>query len=108
LLFVIVRVAIQAIFASCELAYKMKDEQPNNPLHGITLKSIVEALVERHGWEELALLVRIRCFAFDPSLKSSLTFLRRTEWARKEVEALYLADRKAIERERRKENRGTL
>ena len=70
----------------------MASEQPNNPLHGLTLKVIVEDLVERRGWEELASLINIRCFAFDPSVKSTLKFLRKTEWARKEVEALYLQD----------------
>lgn len=68
----------------------MTDEQPNNPLHGITLKAILEELVERHGFEELAERVRINCFRWDPSIKSSLKFLRRTPWARAEVEALYL------------------
>ena len=66
--------------------------QQNNPLHGITLKTIVEDLVKRRGWEDLAAHINIRCFAYDPSVKSSLKFLRKTEWARKKVEALYLAD----------------
>lgn len=70
----------------------MSSEQPNNPLHGLTLKVIVEDLVERHGFEELSSLINIRCFTFDPSVKSTLKFLRKTEWARKEVEALYLRD----------------
>lgn len=61
-----------------------------DPLHGITLETIVTTLVERHGWEQLAQAVPIRCFQFDPSIKSSLTFLRRTPWARAKVEALYL------------------
>lgn len=64
--------------------------QPNNPLHGITLKVILEALVEKVGWEEMGAQVNIRCFTHDPSVSSSLKFLRRTEWARKKVEALYL------------------
>lgn len=71
-------------------------EQPNNPLHGITLKTIVEDLVERRGFEELATIIHIRCFTHDPSIKSTLKFLRKTEWARKEVEALYLRDRAAM------------
>jgi uncharacterized protein (DUF2132 family) len=62
-----------------------------DPLHGITLEMIVTTLVERHGWAQLAQAVPIRCFQFDPSIKSSLTFLRRTPWARAKVEALYLA-----------------
>ncbi len=66
------------------------DHQPNNPLHGLTLQRIVEELVDHYGWEELGQIVKIRCFNSDPSIKSSLKFLRRTEWARKEVEQLYL------------------
>ncbi|ART81657.1 hypothetical protein CBP31_02605 [Oceanisphaera profunda] len=65
-------------------------EQLNNPLHGLTLKTIVTELVERLGWQELARRVNINCFKSDPSIKSSLTFLRRTPWARAEVEALYV------------------
>jgi uncharacterized protein (DUF2132 family) len=65
-------------------------EQPKNPLHGVTLAALLEELVQHYGWEQLAQRVKIRCFAIDPSIKSSLHFLRRTEWARKEVEALYL------------------
>jgi uncharacterized protein (DUF2132 family) len=65
--------------------------QPNNPLHGITLEAMVNALVETCGWEEMARAVDIRCFQIDPSVRSSLTFLRRTPWARAKVEALYLA-----------------
>jgi uncharacterized protein (DUF2132 family) len=64
--------------------------QPNNPLHGITLKQIVTDLVEYYGWESLALSIPINCFSHDPSIKSSLTFLRKTPWARDRVEALYL------------------
>jgi len=78
----------------------MNDQQPNNPLHGLTLKAIVEDLVARHGWEGLAAQVRIRCFTLDPSLKSSLKFLRKTDWARQEVEALYLKDQRRLERAR--------
>ncbi|ART78953.1 VF530 family protein [Oceanisphaera avium] len=65
-------------------------EQLNNPLHGITLKAMVTELVERLGWQEMAARININCFKNDPSIKSSLTFLRRTPWARTEVEALYL------------------
>ncbi len=64
--------------------------QPNNPLHGITLQTILERLVEEYGWEELGERVRIKCFITNPSLNSSLTFLRRTPWAREKVEKLYL------------------
>ena len=64
--------------------------QANNPLHGITLERMLTELVERHGWERLGEVINIRCFQIDPSIKSSLTFLRRTPWARAEVEAFYL------------------
>ncbi|MBM7454822.1 uncharacterized protein (DUF2132 family) [Oceanisphaera litoralis] len=70
-------------------------EQPNNPLHGITLKDLLTELVERYGWEELARRVNINCFKKDPSIKSSLTFLRRTPWARAEVEELYVRLKKS-------------
>jgi len=68
----------------------MSEKQVNNPLHGITLEMMLNSLVERYGWEELSELIRIRCFARDPSVKSSLTFLRKTPWARAKVESLYL------------------
>ena len=61
-----------------------------DPLHGITLEAILNALLERHGWEALGQLINIRCFQVDPSVKSSLKFLRRTPWARTRVEELYL------------------
>lgn len=64
--------------------------QPNNPLHGIKLADIITALVAHYGWAELAKRIPINCFSSDPSIKSSLTFLRRTPWARDKVEALYL------------------
>lgn len=62
----------------------------NDPLHGITLKMILEDLVAFYGFDTLGELIRIRCFNYDPSIKSSLTFLRKTPWARKEVEELYV------------------
>ncbi|PPD13055.1 VF530 family protein [Methylophilus sp.] len=65
--------------------------QPNNALHGITLEKIVEQLVEYYGWDKLAQKVSINCFKKDPSVKSSLKFLRKTPWARNEVENLYIA-----------------
>lgn len=65
--------------------------QPNNPLHGITLEMILTRLHEHHGWDEMARNVRINCFANNPTIKSSLNFLRRTPWAREKVEAFYLA-----------------
>ena len=69
----------------------MAEEQPNNPLHGKTLESILVFLVDRYGWEDLGEIININCFRFDPSIKSSLTFLRKTPWARKKVEDLYIA-----------------
>lgn len=68
----------------------MASEQPKNPLHGVTLSAMLEQLVTHYGWEEMGYLINIRCFTHDPSIKSSLTFLRRTPWARAKVEALYL------------------
>lgn len=62
----------------------------NDPLHGITLEMILTQLVEKHGWQELGARVPIKCFTENPSLKSSLKFLRQTPWARKKVEELYL------------------
>jgi uncharacterized protein (DUF2132 family) len=62
----------------------------NNPLHGVTLAMMLEQLVERFGWDELSQSIPIRCFLFDPSIKSSLQFLRKTPWARTKVENLYL------------------
>lgn len=66
------------------------EKQANNPLHGITLKKILEDLLAHYGWLELAKIVRINCFVSNPSINSSLTFLRRTPWARKKVEDLYI------------------
>ena len=68
----------------------MSQEQPKNPLHGITLKAIVTELVETYGFEDLSERVAIHCFANEPSIKSSLKFLRKTPWAREKVESLYL------------------
>ena len=68
----------------------MSDEQPRNPLHGITLEQIVTELVAHFGWPELGQQVRIRCFTDNPSVASSLKFLRKTPWARAKVESLYL------------------
>ncbi|AVR89502.1 VF530 family DNA-binding protein [Thauera aromatica] len=68
----------------------MTTPQPNNPLHGLTLERILTELVARFGWAELGRRIDIRCFNHEPSLPSSLKFLRRTQWAREQVEALYL------------------
>ena len=65
-------------------------EQPGNPLHGVTLEAIVTALADHYGWEELGQRINIRCFTSDPSVASSLKFLRKTPWAREKVESLYL------------------
>ena len=65
-------------------------QSPKNPLHGVTLESILTALVAQYGWDGLAEQIDIRCFKSDPSIKSSLTFLRKTPWAREKVEALYI------------------
>ncbi len=68
----------------------MSHAPSNDPLHGLTLETILTKLVEHYGWPELGQMIDIRCFNFDPSIKSSLKFLRRTPWARSKVEALYL------------------
>jgi hypothetical protein len=72
----------------------MSDEQPKNPLHGMTLEMILTSLVEQFGWEELSRRIDIKSFKNDPSIKSSLKFLRTTPWAREKVEMLYLNSRK--------------
>lgn len=68
----------------------MTNPQPNNPLHGLTLETILTRLVERHGWDELGRIINIQCFKHEPGIRSSLKFLRKTPWAREKVEALYL------------------
>ena len=65
-------------------------EQPRNPLHGVTLEAMVRALEAHYGWDELSRRIPIRCFSHDPSVTSSLRFLRKTAWAREKVEGLYL------------------
>ena len=72
-------------------------DQPNNPFHGVTLEQIVTSLADYYGWDELGEYINIRCFNCDPSVKSSLKFLRKTPWARAKVEALYLAMRREQE-----------
>ncbi len=66
-----------------------KREHPNDPLHGVKLETMLNELVDYYGWDDLAFRIRINCFANDPSVKSSLKFLRKTFWARDKVEALY-------------------
>ncbi len=72
----------------------MNEQQNNDPLHGVTLKQVVNSLVEYYGWEELGEHINLRCFNNNPSVNSSLKFLRKTPWARKKVEDLYLATKK--------------
>lgn len=67
------------------------EQHPNDPLYGKTLKSILLFLVEEYGWEELGKYIAIKCFTHDPTVTSSLTFLRKTPWAREKVESLYLS-----------------
>jgi uncharacterized protein (DUF2132 family) len=68
----------------------MTNKINNDPLHGVTLKVIVECLVNKYGWQELGEMIKINCFTDNPSINSSLKFLRKQEWARKKVEALYI------------------
>lgn len=83
--------AIQSDIASTLRSHKIvTDRQANNPLHGITLEHVLESLVARYGWPALAREIPIRCFSSDPSIGSSLKFLRKTPWARAKVEALYV------------------
>lgn len=72
----------------------MNEQQPNNPMHGITLEQIVNSLVKHYGWSELGNRINIRCFNSNPSVTSSLKFLRKTPWARQKVEDLYIATQK--------------
>lgn len=85
---------IKAKFLSLPKFYNLlappKDPQANNPLHGITLEQILHYLVKAYGWEEMARQININCFASNPTIKSSLTFLRKTPWARQKVEKMYL------------------
>jgi uncharacterized protein (DUF2132 family) len=80
-----------------------KKVQPRNPLHGLTLEAIVTALADHYGWEHLGELVPIRCFVIDPSVGSSLKFLRKTPWAREKVESLYLFMLREQRREQQQE-----
>lgn len=77
---------------------KPPTEQPRNPLHGLTLEAIVTALADHYGWAELGARIPIRCFVLDPSVGSSLKFLRKTPWAREKVEGLYLFMQREIRR----------
>ncbi len=83
----------------------MSDAHDNDPLHGVTLKAIVEDLVERHGFTELAARLNLTCFKSNPSVSSSLKFLRKTEWARTKVERLYLDDHRVMARNAKRNRR---
>lgn len=72
----------------------MNDKQPDNPLHGITLEALLIQLVDQYGWPELGKIIDIRCFNHDPSIKSSLKFLRKTPWARTSVEELFINNKR--------------
>ena len=74
----------------------MTGRQSNDPLHGITLEMVLTRLVELYGWEKMGKIIRIRCFNNNPSIKSSLQFLRKTPWARNKVEALYLRQQRSL------------
>jgi uncharacterized protein (DUF2132 family) len=74
----------------------MTDKTNKDPLHGLTLETIVTSLEEHYGWDGLGRKINIRCFNSEPSVKSSLKFLRKTPWARKKVEQLYLATQKSV------------
>ena len=80
----------------------MSEMRPKDPLHGITLEKIVTGLSDHYGWEELGKRIKIRCFNSDPSVKSSLKFLRKTPWARKKVEDLYLVTQKKMKKDKRR------
>ena len=76
------------------------NQQPYNPLHGITLKTLVTELVDYYGFKALGEQINIRCFTHDPSIKSSLKFLRKTPWAREKVEALYIKNRHLVQQDK--------
>ena len=73
----------------------MQPGQSKDPLHGVTLEKLLTEVVDAHGWEWLADRVEVRCFRFDPSIKSSLTFLRKTPWARTKVEQLFVNEKRS-------------
>ena len=78
----------------------MSQEQSNNPLHGLTLETILTRLVDYYGWERLGGRIKIKCFNHEPSIKSSLKFLRTTPWARKQVEDFYILHQKYHQKDR--------
>jgi len=75
------------------MTFEMSSQpHPKDPLHGVTLETVLRTMVDRYGWEKLADYIQIRCFMFDPTITSSLTFLRKTPWARKKLEDWYVYD----------------
>lgn len=84
------RLTVAALPTSRPMA--SSSSHPNDPLHGLTLETVLRAVVDRHGWERMADQIPIRCFMFDPTIKSSLTFLRKNPWARKKLEDWYVYD----------------
>jgi len=76
----------------------MNEQQAKNPLHGVTLEQIMNFLVADYGWDKLGKYIKIRCFTSNPSVQSSLKFLRKTPWAREKVEKLYIATQKRAKR----------
>ena len=89
------RITIFPTFVKRGDSYPVSEEQINNPLHGVTLEQVIESLVQFYGWSELGQRIDINCFRNDPSVKSSLKFLRKTPWARKKVEDLFLATKQS-------------
>ena len=95
---------IRPIFEACKPIQQemdkenthQKEDQPNNPMHGVKLLTVLEVLLEHYGWEKLGDEININCFKNDPSINSSLKFLRKTQWARDKVEQLYLDLQKKI------------
>jgi hypothetical protein len=97
-----VRKFFKLVLSPLPTGISMNAQTSKDPLHGITLEALLTSLVERYGWAELAKIISINCFKSDPSIKSSLKFLRRTPWARQKVEELYidsLADMPAVTQE---------
>ena len=81
---------VKLVAVKANLSPKLMNNQPNNPLHGLTLENILTQLHERYGWDGLHYRIKVNCFNNDPSIKSSLKFLRKTPWAREKVEQLYI------------------
>lgn len=84
-----------------ENAHTAVTPQPRNPLHGVTLQALLQSLVDYYGWDGLAQRIPVRCFSTDPSMGSSLKFLRKTPWAREKVEGLYLYTLRAHQKQQR-------